>query len=66
LLERSNRGPADLVSTGGPGGGYDVSSIELTKRSEKKRKASYLGELSSSPKHQKDYDGTAVIPQSAQ
>ncbi|CAI2170334.1 20168_t:CDS:2 [Funneliformis geosporum] len=66
LLERSNRGPTDLGPTGGPGGGYDVSSIELAKRSDKKRKASYLGDLSSSPKHQKDYDGAAVIPQSAQ
>ncbi|RIA92599.1 hypothetical protein C1645_764475 [Glomus cerebriforme] len=66
LLERSNRGPADLGPTGGPGGGYDAPSMELTKRPEKKRKASYLSELSSPSKHQKDYDGTAVIPQSAQ
>jgi hypothetical protein len=63
LLERSNRGPSDLSPTG-PGGGYD--SIDLEKQSEKKRKASYISELSSPSKHQKDYDGAAVVSQSAQ
>ncbi|CAB4412122.1 unnamed protein product [Rhizophagus irregularis] len=63
LLERSNRGPSDLGPTG-PGGGYD--SIDLEKQPDKKRKASYISELSNPSKHQKDYDGAAVIPQSAQ
>lgn len=63
MLERSNRGPSDLGPTG-PGGGYD--SIDLEKQPDKKRKASYISELSNPSKHQKDYDGAAVIPQSAQ